>query len=146
MKVSILNDDQFDEFFTLVQDMVAEADFSEANPDKHVIKMLVKYSDGVVFVAESDGKLAGFIAGMVQKYFFSLKERVTDMGFYVKPEFRGSSAAIRLIQALEQWAIKREVNDLYIGQTTAVEIEKTQRLYEHLGYRTVGFNTVKHLH
>jgi len=34
---------------------------------------------------------------------------------------------------------------LHLGQTTAVEIDKTRQFYERLGYKTVGFNTVKHL-
>jgi len=146
MKIFQLTPEKFDEFYPLVQSMIAEAEFSLANPDKEQIRLMTTMPTFVVFLAEKDGKLIGFIAGMVQRYFFSLRERVTDMGFYVLPDHRGTSAAIRLIGALENWTKEMNVDDLYIGQTTAINIEKTQKFYSHLGYKTVGFNTVKHLH
>jgi len=146
MKIFQLAPEKFDEFYPLVESMIEEAEFSLANPDKEQIRLMTTMPNFVVFLAEKDGKLIGFIAGMVQRYFFSLRERVTDMGFYVLPDHRGTSAAIRLIGALENWTKEMNVDDLYIGQTTAVNIEKTQRFYAHLGYKTVGFNTVKHLH
>jgi GNAT superfamily N-acetyltransferase len=145
MKTFQLTDDRFDEFFELIESMISESEFNEIRADKEQIKLMTLIPKGVVYLAESNGKLIGFIAGMVQRYFFSLKERVTDMGFYVAPTHRGSSAAIRLIGELEDWSIKQGISDIYIGQTTAVDIEKTQRFYSHLGYKTVGFNTVKHL-
>lgn len=146
MKVLKLTEDRFDEFYSLIEDMISEAEFSVANPDKEQIRLMCMIPKSVVYLAENEGKLTGFIAGMVERYFFSLRERVIDMGFYVAPQHRGSSAAIRLIGALEDWTKEIGLKDIYIGQTTAVDIDKTQKFYAHLGYKTVGFNTVKHLH
>lgn len=128
--------------------MIEEAEFQEAKPNKQMVWEMCQTSEdiGIVYLAENEGKLIGFIAGMKQRYFFSPRERVTDMGFYVLPEYRGTSAALRLISALEKWAKEKAVLDIYIGQTTSVDIEKTMKFYNHLGYKTVGFNTVKHLH
>ena len=98
-----------------------------------------------VFGAFDDNKLIGFISGMHQEYFFSSNKKVSDLGFYILPEYRGSRAAIKLLKELENWAKSFGVEDLYLGQTTAINIEKTQKFYERLGYKTVGFNTVKHL-
>ena len=146
MKIILLTPSRFDEFFDLIQSMVTEAEFNLASPDKEQIRLMTMIPHGVVYLAENEGKLVGFIAGMAQRYFFSLRERATDMGFYVLPNYRGGSAAVRLIGALEDWAKERGLAEIYIGQTTAVDIEKTQKFYAHLGYKTVGFNTVKHLH
>jgi GNAT superfamily N-acetyltransferase len=146
MKIFQLTPEKFEEFYTLVESMIEESEFSLANPNKEQIRLMTTVPNSVVFLAEKDGKLIGFIAAMVQRYFFSLRERVTDMGFYVLPDCRGTSAAIRLISKLENWTKEMNIDDLYIGQTTAVNIEKTQKFYTHLGYKTVGFNTVKHLH
>jgi GNAT superfamily N-acetyltransferase len=71
--------------------------------------------------------------------------RVSDIGFYVNPNHRGSRAAIKLLAKLEDWARDNNINDVCIGQTTAVNMEKTQQFYNRLGYKTVGFNTIKHL-
>jgi GNAT superfamily N-acetyltransferase len=146
MKIILLTSSRFDEFYELIQSMVAEAEFNLASPDKEQIRLMTMIPNGVVYLAENEGKLLGFIAGMAQRYFFSLRERATDMGFYVLPNHRGGSAAVRLIGALEDWAKEKGLSEIYIGQTTAVDIEKTRQFYAHLGYKTVGFNTVKHLH
>jgi hypothetical protein len=53
--------------------------------------------------------------------------------------------ALKLVKSLETWAKEMNVDDLHLGQTTAVDMDKTRQFYERLGYKTVGFNTVKHL-
>ena len=146
MKISRLSNDQFNLFYELVCSMIAESEFDKAHPDKNQIYLMTLMPNGIVFLAEKDNKLIGFIAGITQKYFFSDRMKSTDMGFFVLPEYRGSSAAIRLVQAFEKWSKDQGVEDICFGQTTAIDIEKTQRFYTHLGYKTVGFNTVKHLH
>lgn len=146
MIIDRLTDKDFDEFFALVELMVQEAEFCDAKPDKQMIWNMCQSPDGIVFLAKNEGKLVGFLAGLKQRYFFSPKERVTDMGFYVLPDYRGTTAALRLILSLEDWAKQNKISDVYMGQTTAVDIDKTLKFYNHLGYKVVGFNTVKHLH
>jgi len=146
MKIISLTDNRFEEFYFLCEQMVLESDFHSAVPDKEIIKLVVKGKNFIVFLAEENNVLVGFIAGMKQSYFFSNKEKVTDMGFYVKPENRGGRAAIKLLKELEIWAKNMGVEDVCISQFTAVNVEKTQKFFSHLGYKTVGFNTVKHLH
>lgn len=140
-----LGNNRFDEFFELVTKMVAEAEFCSAKPEVSKIKKMFQMPNVAVFGAIEDGKLIGFISGMYNEYFFSSKKKVSDLGFYVLPEFRGTRASIRLIKELENWAVKLGSEDLALGQTTAVNMEKTQKFYEKLGYKTVGFNTIKHL-
>jgi GNAT superfamily N-acetyltransferase len=136
---------KFDELFVLIEQMIAEAEFKDAILNKDKIKDLWAMSENAIYLAQENDKLIGFIAGMIQPYFFSERKRVTDMGFFVQPEYRGSSAAIKLIKALENWARQNNVVDICLGQTTAFKLEETQKFYNRLGYKTVGFNTVKHL-
>jgi len=146
MQIMQLPDERFDEFMQLVRQMVGEADFNAAEPDANKIWDQWKDSNGEIFVADRDGELVGFIACMVQPYFFSNRLKAFDMGFYVRPEQRGGSTAIRLVMAYEFWAKEMGAQDIYIGQTTAVDIERTLKFYAHLGYKPVGVNAVKHLH
>lgn len=125
--------------------MVAEAEFSNAKPEKHKILQLYKNPNAVGFVAIENDKIIGFISGIFSEYFFSNRKQVTDLGFFVLPEFRGSRAALKLVKSLETWAKNIGADDLHLGQTTAVDMDKTRQFYERLGYKTVGFNTVKHL-
>ena len=125
--------------------MVEEAEFKTATPNKDKIKKLFNAPSTVAFGAIKNNKLIGFIAGMKHEHFFSTSQKVSDLGFYVLPEYRGCSAAIKLIRKLEGWTKDIGINDLCIGQTTAINIDKTKQFYERLGYQIVGFNTVKHL-
>lgn len=145
MNIVKLELDRFDEFFNLVIKMVEEAQFKDATPSSDKLKKLFKVPNAIAFGAIKDEKLIGFIAGLKHEHFFSSKEKISDLGFYVLPEYRGCSAAVKLIRKLEGWAVDIGVFDLYIGQTTKVNVDKTQQFYERLGYQTVGFNTVKHL-
>lgn len=125
--------------------MVAEAEFSYAKPEKHKILQLYKNPNAVGFVAIENDKIIGFISAIAHEYFFSNRKTASDLGFFVLPEFRGSRAALKLVKSLENWAKEIGVDDLHLGQTTAVEMDKTKKFYERLGYKTVGFNTVKQL-
>lgn len=125
--------------------MVSEAEFSDAIAEKHKILQLYKNPNAVGFIAIEDNKIIGFISGLFSEYFFSNRKQVSDLGFFVLPEFRGSRAALKLVKSLENWAKEMGADDLHLGQTTAVEMDKTRQFYERLGYKTVGFNTVKKL-
>ena len=124
--------------------MVTEAEFSCAKLEKHKILQLYKNQNAIAFLAIDNDKIVGFIAALSHEYFFSSRKTASDLGFYVLPEYRGSRAALKLVKSLEEWAKQMGACDLHLGQTTAVEIDKTRQFYERLGYKTVGFNTVKY--
>lgn len=136
---------RLEEFFEIVTKMVAEAEFANAKIEKHKILHLYKNPNAIAFLAIENDKIIGFIAAISHECFFSSKKKVSDLGLYVLPEYRGSRAALKLVKSLETWATEMGADDLHLGQTTAVEIDKTRQFYERLGYKTVGFNTVKHL-
>jgi GNAT superfamily N-acetyltransferase len=125
--------------------MVAEAEFAYAIPEKHKILQLFKNPNVIMFIAIENNRIVGFISGLAHEYFFSNRKRVSDLGLYVLPEYRGSRAALKLVKSLETWSKEMGVDDLHLGQTSAVNMDKTRQFYERLGYKTVGFNTVKHL-
>ena len=98
----------------------------------------------LVLVAERDGAVIGMIAGMVTEYFFGFERYAFDLVFFVSQEHRGSSAAVRL---LSEWdrvlAEDGHVREAVLGISTGVNAERTQRLYERLGYRESGSILVK---
>jgi RimJ/RimL family protein N-acetyltransferase len=60
---------------------------------------------GVVFIAEKDGKPIGSICGIVSTNLWFPKEKdLTELFWWVTPEHRGSSAALRLLKALQDYA------------------------------------------
>ena len=145
MIIEKLSENRLDEFFEIVCRMVAESEFSYANPEKQKILQLFKNPNAVAFLALENNQIVGFISGIVHEYFFSNRKRVSDLGFFVLPEYRGSRVALKLVKLLESWAIEKKAEELHLGQTTGLDIDKTKKFYERLGFKTVGFNTVKHL-
>ena len=145
MIIEKLSENRLDEFFEIVCKMVAESEFSYVVPEKQKILQLFKNPNAVAFIALENNQIVGFISGIVHEYFFSNRKRVSDLGFFVLPEYRGSRVALKLVKLLEAWAIEKNANELHLGQTTGLDIDKTKRFYERLGFKTVGFNTVKHL-
>ena len=145
MNIERLSAERFPEFCKLVEKSIAEAQFSQAKLNIPSLQRLIQSPSVVYFLAIDNDKIVGSIGGAVLPYFFSTRKKVGDLGFYVEPEYRGSRAAIKLVNALESWAKDMEVEDVYLGQTTGVEVEKTKDFYERLGYTVVGVNTIKHL-
>ncbi len=145
MNIERLSAERFTEFCELVERSIAEAQFSQAKLNIPSLQKLIQSPNVVYFLAIEDDKIIGSIGGAVLPYFFSTRKKVGDLGFYVEPEYRGSRAAIKLVHALESWAKEMEVEDVYLGQTTGVEVDKTRDFYERLGYKVVGVNTIKHL-
>lgn len=115
--------------------------------EKKAIAMIDNYaswfSTGGAFVAELDGQRIGMIAGAVTEHFFTEDKFATDFVVYVKPEHRGSSAAVRLIKAFEEWATEQGVKEICLGVSTEVDPERTVCLYERLGYRMSSYSLLK---
>lgn len=96
-------------------------------------------------MAVRKGELLGGFYGHVRRTFFCDELLAHDMGWWVKASRRGSAAAILLLADFEQWAHTNGARKVMVGQSTARDVARTTKLYEHCGYRVIGFNTVKDL-
>lgn len=92
-----------------------------------------------------DEEVYGGFLGSVSRTFFCKELLARDMGWWVKPEKRGSGAAILLLRDFERWSREKGARKIMIGQTGVVDIEKTTQLFIHCGYTPIGFNCVKDL-
>lgn len=97
-------------------------------------------------LAVRDGMVLGAFYGCVQRTFFCDALRATDLGWWVLRERRGGAAAIVLLNDFVQWSIEQGAMLVMVGQSTGHNIEQTTKLYEHCGFRVVGYNTAKELH
>lgn len=87
----------------------------------------------------------GAFLGIISPTFFCSDLIAKDMGWWIKPKFRGSRAAIKLLRDFEAWAKISGAVKVMIGQTGVHDIDKTRKLFEHCGYTVVGYNTAKDL-
>jgi hypothetical protein len=87
--------------------------------------------------------LYGCFFGKVSRLFFSDQLVANDIGWWVFKERRGSAAAILLLGEFVEWAKQQGARKVMVGQTTALDVDRTTKFYEHCGFRVIGFNTVK---
>lgn len=97
------------------------------------------------FAVRGDELLGGFY-GHHRRTFFCDDILAHDMGWWVKQTARGSAAAILLLADFERWARAAGAKKIMVGQSTEIDIERTTKLFEHCGFRVIGYNTVKDLY
>jgi GNAT superfamily N-acetyltransferase len=93
--------------------------FNKAKAGK-TISGLIGNENGVVFVAESNGRIIGGIAGGVAEWWFCDVLHAYDYSFFVHPDHRGGRAAYRLLLAFQEWAKIKGCDDMEIGITTGL--------------------------
>ncbi|MES9900808.1 MAG: GNAT family N-acetyltransferase [Sedimenticola sp.] len=103
--------------------------------------MISTPSRSVILIAEhTHGNIVGMLAGYVVDFFFCDAVVAQDRFFFVKPEARGSSAAIKLLMAFRRWAEQRNVSELNINMSVAVEMSRFNKMMSKLGFRCCGSN------
>lgn len=102
----------------------------------------------IAYVVErDDGELVGMIGLIVADSMTHNITYATDVGVFIRKEYRGTSAAVRMIKAAEQEAIEKYgVQEIHLGISTGVAPEKTVPIYERLGYKMSIYCMVKELY
>lgn len=103
-----------------------------------VASNLIPNKDCCVLVGDAGGVLIGLFVGFVMQHFFSTASYATDLALYVTPEERGGTLAVRFLRRFEDWARTTGAAEIVPGISTEVEVERTARLYERLGYKRSG--------
>lgn len=111
-----------------------------------LIRAMLDNQNTVLFVAEESGfGVIGMFGGVVAEHFFTTDRFATDVAVFVAPQFRGTSAFPRLLQAFEAWAVEMGVREIAPGISTEVSPERTLALYERKGFRLSGSMVVKYV-
>jgi GNAT superfamily N-acetyltransferase len=97
-------------------------------------------SSCLLVACRSDGDIVGMLAGQAMEFFFGDGILVQDRWFYVLPEYRGSSAAVKLLMAFRQWAESRKADELCINMSVAIDMERFNKLMTHMGFMCCGSN------
>ncbi|MDZ7748851.1 MAG: hypothetical protein U5K43_08355 [Halofilum sp. (in: g-proteobacteria)] len=88
----------------------------------------------------SDGPYAGLHLANMQQYFFCNDWMAQSVLYFVAPEYRGSSAAIRLLRLFWRWAEKRRACEITLGTGLAegVSLARMDRFMRRAGLQQVG--------
>lgn len=130
-------------YIGLLDRMIAGTKFLPLTATK--AERLATRSNGFVLGAWDSDTLVGFINGYVGETFLNEEFNAYEQGWYVLPEYRGGSIALRLIRAFEGWAKERGAAKLWLGQSVNHKQDSTLRFFERLGYECQGFITCKDL-
>lgn len=102
-----------------------------------MLEYLIDNDNGLVLVAQhADGIVGGLMAMAMPHYACELMQ-ASDLALFVHPDYRGGSAALRLVGGYREWAesIGAEPS---IGLNTGVQPERTAQLLAALGGEQTG--------
>jgi len=107
---------------------------------QNIYTNIIQGDNGFGVIAYKDGAPVGIMAGALATHFFGPALFAYDFVWYVVPEDRGSSTAVRMLKRFEVWARSQGAKELHLGVTTGVDPEKTHSIYQRMGYTHVGNN------
>lgn len=131
------------EILELGEAMFEESRFSHLDFD---VELAYKYGlawmvgEEYLFIgAFEGGQLVGMIAGECGAVLpFSSSIISNEHIFYVKPEFRGTKAAPKLIRVYVEESLRRGAKDIVFTNGTGYQPEKVGQLFEACGLKQVG--------
>lgn len=89
---------------------------------------------------DSEGRTVGMFAGYLSTYYFCNERLACELFWYVKPESRGTSAAVRMLKAFAYWAQGNKAREMSVGISTGVGVDAFGRMLERMGFAFRGGN------
>jgi len=128
----------------LLTSFLAESPF-EGDVSIENVKKLISNDKKFLTVVAYDEEPVGIFMGYTYNHpIFTGDTLSGDLLVYVIPKYRGSMVATRFIKKYVKWAEEKGVRYIQLGQATGIgNIERIGKFYENLGFKTVGFNTLK---
>ena len=102
------------------------------------IAKAIRSGDHAVLLHESSAGIDGIYIGMLVQQFFTFEITAMDVLFYVRPERRGSRAAVRLFRAFKAWAKARGAKAIQVGTMTGIDPARTAKFYRGMGLNEIG--------
>lgn len=105
-------------------------------PNVEQLEVLVCWllDSGAIFIAERDGQPCGMLATKVFPHPMSGELTGGEIAWWIDPDQRGGTAALRLVAAAEQWCLERGAKRF---QMVAPAGSGLGAVYERLGYEEV---------
>jgi len=107
------------------------------NPEKLIGAINTAIHRGVVLLAEVKNKIVGSIGGMASSEWWSDQMHLSDMWFYVLPDSRNSSAAIKLVKSFIKIGNKANMR-IKLGHVYSGDLERKDKFFGRLGFVKAG--------
>lgn len=107
---------------------------------EETIEMSLEHADPTIFVVEDNREVIGLLMGMLEAYSFTSGVFVVQEVLYVRPDKRGTRAAVHLIKEFVRWGEIVGAREWIFGVSNDFQPERTARLFEKItGAKRVGF-------
>jgi len=128
----------------LLSDMHQESplDLGEIDWTKTVQHVITSIEQGACFVAEDDNEVIGSVGGYFGCEWFSNRNTLGDLWFYVRPERRSTSAGHDLITAFKQLSNETNV-PVKMGHVFGDDLDRKDKFYKRHGFKRIGASYVK---
>jgi GNAT superfamily N-acetyltransferase len=128
---------------TLLRAMGRESPIFRAMPidDRKLadyIGKTIRSNEHAVLLHEGPSGIDGIYIGMLVQQFFTFEFTAMDVLFYVRPERRGSRAAVRLFRAFKAWAKSSDAKTIQVGTMTGIDPARTAKFYRGMGLNEIG--------
>ena len=147
MNVRIATEDDIAAIVAMCHDMRAESivPFPPMEEEVYRERLAMLGPAYLLLVAECDDAIVGFMGAQLGIFVFSSRIFVYHDMFYVKPEKRGTKAAMMLVTGLETWAAECRADRVCVGLHTGLNPDRLDRFYRKLGYTYMGGNYFKEM-
>lgn len=102
------------------------------------IAKVIRSNDHAVVLHQGPSGIDGIFIGMLVQQFFTFETTAMDVLFYVRPERRGSRAAVRLFRAFKAWARSSGAKAIQVGTMTGIDPSRTAKFYRGMGLNEIG--------
>lgn len=125
----------------ILRDMWHETRYSrfKYNGEKilDLIFKLITTPRGIAIVSDNDG-IDGVFLGVIGEQFFADGLQSSDFIQYVSSDSRGKGIGKSLINEYIKQAKERGVDDICIGSSSGINVERIGKMYEKLGFSMIG--------
>lgn len=111
-----------------------------------VLSEYLNLKENLILLAIDDGELVGILWGMALPVLpWTPTVSAIDILFFIKEPYRGTRISNRLIKMYEEWAKSMNCTEVLLGTSSGINMDRTIRFYERLGYTQFGTQLNKEL-
>ena len=127
------------ELYNMLTDMHSQTvmPVSPMKKDKVMNMITLAITRGVVYVATEKNKILGSIGGMSTSDWWSTDEYLADLWFYVLPEHRKSSIAIKLVKTFINYGKEVKLK-IKLGSVYSGDLKRKDSFFNRLGFVKAG--------
>lgn len=111
------------------------------DPDRvrRVFRAYLECANPTIFVADDRRDVVGFLNASISRYDFTDGHYTTQEVIFVRPDKRGTRAAVLLVRELIAWSDRLGAREITGGNDNGLFTKRTARLLSRFGFEHVGF-------